>query len=60
MSDPRDPRACPWLNGRCGGAITISAGAWWLVLTKDPRATRYRTARNGWKLSCREEKEKSF
>lgn len=41
----RDPRACPWLSEPHGKVVTITPAAWWLAMTRNPRAVRYRTER---------------
>lgn len=50
-------RACPWLTGRRGTAVTMAPAAWWLALTRNPRAMGYKSTRiDGLKFACREEK----
>ena len=38
-------RPCPWLTVPKGTAITLTPAAWWVVITRDPRATRLRAGR---------------
>jgi hypothetical protein len=38
-------RPCPWLTDPKGTAITLTPAAWWVVITRDPRATRFRAGR---------------
>ncbi len=43
----RDPRSCPWLTEPHGEVVTITPAAWWLAMTRNARAVRYRTDRQG-------------
>ena len=39
-------RQCAWLNGTHGTVVAVTPAAWWLAISRDPKTTRYRTARS--------------
>lgn len=43
----RDPRACPWLTEPHGKVVTITPAAWWVAMTRNPWAIRFRTEHRG-------------
>lgn len=44
MTFPRR-RSCPFMTTPTGIAITLTPAAWWVVITRDPHATRFRAGR---------------
>jgi len=50
-------RSCTWLPGRNDSIVTVSPGAWWVAITRNPKGTRYRTLRDsGLKVPCQQKK----